>query len=257
MDQTAGGGQFERQHCPLNTTVSTAFQSLDTVRALHQTVVSLRTALEDAHKEIDDLKKQILIQTDIDDGKTYRRTQDPPNDINIEAAPTEIPISAAENRVPPNQLDTNNTLQEQANQLTDETEQKRISSVHFPAETEDITHSEKLLHEITINKSAQSVKKSKSKSKSSSRTFKYDLVNQSEPTLSGDIEETETWREKSEFRPSIRVISTPKSASEESVAGDRKRKQMASKIDVKIRVSSNIQVNEGGSSASTSTDTGK
>lgn len=60
-----------REHCPLEH-ASAAFQSFDTVRALHQSVLCLRAALENAHKEIDTLKKQISVQTDVKEGKIYR-----------------------------------------------------------------------------------------------------------------------------------------------------------------------------------------
>lgn len=75
MDHIDNLHQFERrQHCaPIENISSVALQSLDTVRALHQTVVSLRTALEDAHREIETLKKQIVITNDIEEGKKYRK----------------------------------------------------------------------------------------------------------------------------------------------------------------------------------------
>lgn len=60
-----------RELCPLEH-ASTAFQSFDTVRALHQSVLCLRAALENAHKEIDTLKKQISVQKDIKEGKLFR-----------------------------------------------------------------------------------------------------------------------------------------------------------------------------------------
>lgn len=49
-----------------------ANQSLDTVRSLHQTVVSLRNALDDARREISNLKKQMTVQTVIEEGKTFK-----------------------------------------------------------------------------------------------------------------------------------------------------------------------------------------
>ncbi|KAG5679552.1 hypothetical protein PVAND_009112 [Polypedilum vanderplanki] len=52
----------EHQYC-------TAIRSIDTVRALHQTVVSLRTALEESRLEIEKLKKQILINNEIQDAR--------------------------------------------------------------------------------------------------------------------------------------------------------------------------------------------
>lgn len=53
-----------------------ANQSLDTVRTLHHTVVSLRNALDDARREISNLKKQINVQTVIDEGKAFKQEQD-------------------------------------------------------------------------------------------------------------------------------------------------------------------------------------
>lgn len=71
MDQVFDHYQCERRPHGSPVDKSSA-QSLDTVRTLHQTVVSLRTALEEARREIDTLKKQIIITNDIEEGKIYR-----------------------------------------------------------------------------------------------------------------------------------------------------------------------------------------
>lgn len=47
----------------------TAIRSIDTVRALHQTVVSLRGALDESRQEIEKLKKQIIINNEIQDAR--------------------------------------------------------------------------------------------------------------------------------------------------------------------------------------------
>jgi hypothetical protein len=47
----------------------TALQSIDTVRALHQTVVSLRSALDDSRLEIEKLKKQIIVNNEIQEAR--------------------------------------------------------------------------------------------------------------------------------------------------------------------------------------------
>ncbi|XP_055390439.1 uncharacterized protein LOC129619284 isoform X2 [Condylostylus longicornis] len=52
--------------------ISTTIQSLDTVRALHHTVVSLRSALEEAKFEIQRLRSQISTQSDIKEGIKYQ-----------------------------------------------------------------------------------------------------------------------------------------------------------------------------------------
>lgn len=78
--------------CPVEH-LSAAVQSLDTVRALHSTVVSLRSALEEAHREIDQLKKQIAIGVDIDSGKEFRRSQDNLDKIETDRTPTTRPTT--------------------------------------------------------------------------------------------------------------------------------------------------------------------
>lgn len=254
MDQSVGGGQFERQQCPLNTTISTAFQSLDTVRALHQTVVSLRTALEDAHKEIDNLKKQILIQTDIDDGKLFRLIQEPhingsENQLqqhveqqNQEQQQSVEPSQSLDNNKN-NQIEQQQQQQEIIIRPTIETEQISINSVNLPAETDiPITPSSK--------KSAPSNSNKNLKIKSSACKFTYDVINQKSSSQLKNEKYTETIIE-----PNIRVINSPRIRSDTFTlsTGDKKRKQMASKIDVKIKVSSNIKVNESGSSTTTDT----
>ena len=50
-------------------------QSLDTVRSLHQTVVSLRNALDDARREISTLKKQMNVQTVIEEGRAFKEKE--------------------------------------------------------------------------------------------------------------------------------------------------------------------------------------
>lgn len=47
----------------------TAIKSIDTVRALHQTVVSLRNALDESRQEIEKLKKQIIINNEIQEAR--------------------------------------------------------------------------------------------------------------------------------------------------------------------------------------------
>lgn len=78
--------------CPVEH-LSAAIQSLDTVRALHQTVVSLRAALEDAHREIEHLKKHISINVDIDNGKVFRQSADNLNTLDTDTATANKPAT--------------------------------------------------------------------------------------------------------------------------------------------------------------------
>lgn len=78
MEQGESSGEhYERVfYSPYNEhRYCTALRSIDTVRALHQTVVSLRTALDESRQEIEKLRKQISINTEIQDA---RQCQHPP-----------------------------------------------------------------------------------------------------------------------------------------------------------------------------------
>ncbi|CAO1411630.1 unnamed protein product [Diamesa serratosioi] len=66
-----GRNQYERAYyqCDNEKRYCTAIRSIDTVRALHQTVVSLRGALDESRQEIDKLRKQIVINNEIQDSR--------------------------------------------------------------------------------------------------------------------------------------------------------------------------------------------
>ena len=53
----------------------TALRSIDTVRALHQTVVSLRSALDESRLEIEKLKKQIIVNNEIQDARPCHHSE--------------------------------------------------------------------------------------------------------------------------------------------------------------------------------------
>lgn len=65
--------ESSREHCQRvfynEPRYCTAVRSIDTVRALHQTVVSLRGALDESRQEIEKLKKQIIINNEIQDAR--------------------------------------------------------------------------------------------------------------------------------------------------------------------------------------------
>jgi hypothetical protein len=61
---------YERAYYPYNEQrYSTAVRSIDTVRSLHQTVISLRSALDESRQEIEKLKKQIIVNNEIQNAK--------------------------------------------------------------------------------------------------------------------------------------------------------------------------------------------
>lgn len=71
MEQGEPSGEHERVFYPHYNEhrYCTALRSIDTVRALHQTVVSLRSALDESRQEIEKLKKQIIVNNEIQDAR--------------------------------------------------------------------------------------------------------------------------------------------------------------------------------------------
>lgn len=72
MEQSESGGEhYERVFYPHYNEhrYCTALRSIDTVRALHQTVVSLRSALDESRQEIEKLKKQIIVNNEIQEAR--------------------------------------------------------------------------------------------------------------------------------------------------------------------------------------------
>uniref|UniRef100_A0A182QFU1 Uncharacterized protein n=1 Tax=Anopheles farauti TaxID=69004 RepID=A0A182QFU1_9DIPT len=72
MERT--GHQYGRvTYCPYSDSSSSELQSyvrpFDTVRALHETVVSLRTALEESRREVDQLRQQINVRDTVEQGR--------------------------------------------------------------------------------------------------------------------------------------------------------------------------------------------
>lgn len=71
MEQSESNGEHERVFYPHfnEHRYCTALRSIDTVRALHQTVVSLRSALDESRQEIEKLKKQIIVNNEIQEAR--------------------------------------------------------------------------------------------------------------------------------------------------------------------------------------------
>lgn len=211
-----------REHCPLEQ-ASTAFQSFDTVRALHQSVLCLRAALENAHKEIDNLKKQITVQTDVKEGKIFRENLGVQTDI------TTGDISSRENRV----KISCDKLRE-----TQKSEERTIPVGKEEVETQltaEVVKDNQKAEDTKADQSLKSKKKTRRDyHKSEKRTERYDFS-------------------KSTCVPDIRINTHP------SAANNKGRKQMASKIDVKIKLSSNVNVDStsSGTAEDSNSNSGK
>lgn len=250
MDQIGEQHQFERQFCPVDNISPAAYQSLDTVRALHQTVVSLRTALEAAHREIDTLKRQIVVTSDIRDGKAYHvQDKDIPltdsgasvgNEPNKESRVTDFRgecVTSVSNinivaREEPHVVDVVEQPHQQQQQPP--SEPAAAASVKFNANTAgNVGHADE---ELNATSSSHTQRKTKSHSVKSHRFVNVEKVR---------ISDRDTALHKLS-RPDIRIITHPKHS-----------KQMASKIDVKIRLSSDIKVNGSSSETGSDTNSGK
>lgn len=231
----ADGQQYE-QPCQLEH-ISTVFQSLDTVRALHHTVVSLRTALEDAHREIENLKKKISIQTDIDDGKIFHQR----------VTNEEISVDGKEKLLQSTVLDGNRVEANEPVSISEPTpkQSEPITSVSVqPKQFLQVKQINPI--EITVNQDDDSdlnqnkAYSPRKKTRKTSNKGKYD-ISASPRVLSSRVS----------VLPDIKITTNP----------ERKHnKQMASKIDVKIKVSSNIKVdgpNTSSSELTTDSNSGK
>lgn len=201
MDHIDDLHQFERrQHsASIENISSVALQSLDTVRALHQTVVSLRTALEDAHREIETLKKQIVITNDIEEGKKFR-----------EQIVEDVPIETA----------TNQTIDQTQNSDNDESD-----------EDDEVPEATDTVHD----KEEECEKHSKSRKQVTSTATRIFIDNH-------------------RIRNSEKTTVTLPAITTEQHHYSARTPRMASKIDVKIKLSSNIKLDSSNDSSSNCSD---
>ncbi|XP_038109854.1 uncharacterized protein LOC6032291 [Culex quinquefasciatus] len=179
---TGGGGGT---YCPYSTDSSSSsyVRPFDTVRALHETVVSLREALEESRREVDQLRKQINVRDTVEEGKDFKKEQGSQQNLNTSVESEEV--RAAEKK------------------------QRRVK------------------------------KRSKVKEESSSP------VPQAEPKQESPKKKhlsKDGSHQKLSVVPDIQIVSHPASG----------HSAMASRIDVKIKVSSNINVDGSSSEADTS-----
>ncbi|XP_053685591.1 uncharacterized protein LOC128735123 [Sabethes cyaneus] len=191
---TGSGG--DRPAFSYGTDSSSSSQSyvrpFDTIRALHETIVSLRTALEESRQDNDRLRKQISVRNVVDEGKTYlqqqKQEQEPPADSAVKTPTTD----ATEEKIAP---------EKKPKKL------KKKLRVRIP---EDETEEETKTTTTTTTTTAKDAK-----------------------------------HQKFSVTPDIHIVSHPASS----------HSTMASRIDVKIKVSSNINVDGSSSEADSSEPT--
>lgn len=222
-----------------------AFQSLDTVRALHRTVVSLRKALEKAHREIDSLKKQITVKDDIEEGKKYRGQE----------------FSASNKRLDNlllNLSESNDTQNDNNEQIKSQVRTQNVQgSLNNDVPKGNDEHSE--LHQSTeslTSNQSPSLLISKQSCASSRKATTAKFTHSTEHNIQHSIKAQESHRNQSSIAHlrTFKETQTNKSShtADTSVTlPDRRLPQMASKIDVKIKLTSNFHIDGNDTSSET------
>lgn len=190
---------FERAHYPGaydEQRFCTAVRSIDTVKALHQTVVSLRTALDESRQEIDKLKKQITVNSEIHDAKHQQH-------------------------------------------LLDETTDQTAQNINFQTLSDKVSELEKL-YQDNKSKATSIADDEETSTRKSTEDLKQSTVRKSTKIESSVKNDT---TQKFSLNPEITFSANP-STSSATGANNNWNSTMASRIDVKIKVSSNINVDD-------------
>ena len=189
---------FERAHYPGaydEQRFCTAVRSIDTVKALHQTVVSLRTALDESRQEIDKLKKQITVNSEIQDAKHQQHILE---------------------------------------ESTDQTAQ----NINFQTLSNKVSELEKL-YQDNKSKSTSVADDEEIPTKKTADDFKQSTVRKStkfESSVKNDTTQTIS------LKPDITFSTNPSTSG--ATGANNWNSTMASRIDVKIKVSSNINIDD-------------
>lgn len=232
------------QHIP-----TVAFQSLDTVRALHQTVVSLRKALEEAHREIDTLKKQITVKDDIEEGKKYRK-QDQIDESNEHLARSTLTINIGDHE--DNDDDVQQKPIEHGISSQGPTSRSTSSALNSDRNTgpdePPLTHRSTKSLNLNDTPSSSGRKLVTTKHSQSSEHFgHHSATHETQHKLRQLIVQP--------FKTDIKVKTPEIQTAEASLMlPNRRLPQMASKIDVKIKLTSNFQIDGSESSSETTGD---
>uniref|UniRef100_A0A182P0T2 Uncharacterized protein n=1 Tax=Anopheles epiroticus TaxID=199890 RepID=A0A182P0T2_9DIPT len=231
MERT-GQQQYGRvAYCPYSDSSSSELQSyvrpFDTVRALHETVVSLRTALEESRREVDQLRQQISVRDTVEQGRGSAGIKSTELSTDRQRkqqtfASAEIPSTSGLSRHLPARgscEDVPSTLEDKKCKKL----KKRKAKPHPPAE-------DSCSSPVTVTGKEES--EPKAEAEDPVRTKK----------TSGKDGNSATTHQKVSVVPDIQIVSHPGTHS-----------AMASRIDVKIKVSSNINM-EGSSSEAESSE---
>lgn len=206
-----------REHCPLEH-ASSAFQSFDTVRALHQSVLCLRAALENAHKEIDTLKKQISVQSDVKEGKIFRENLG----VQTDTAEGKIFRENLNDNLSKSKKSEENTITERKEQV--ETQKTDEAIVEDEQKTEDT----KPDHSLRAKRKTR-----RDYHKSEKRTEQYDFS-------------------KSTFVPDIRIVTNPSSSNK-----SRKQMASKIDVKIKLSSNVNVDSTSSGTAEDSNSNSGE
>ncbi|XP_053659568.1 uncharacterized protein LOC128708613 [Anopheles marshallii] len=230
MERT--GQQYGRvAYCPYSDSSSSELQSyvrpFDTVRALHETVVSLRTALEESRREVDQLRQQISVRETVEQGRVsagFRATDlsgDPRKQQSIYGV--EQPSTSGLLKQPSNLNVSRESYEDISTTAVEDKKSKKIKKRKVKAQPPPINDS--CSSPPAVEEDPKRVedpvrpKKTPAKDGSSAAHQKVSVV------------------------PDIQIVSHP---------GGGTHSAMASRIDVKIKVSSNINMDGSSSEAESS-----
>lgn len=224
-----------------------AFQSLDTVRALHQTVVSLRKALENANREIDTLKKQITVKDDIEEGKKYREQDLAESNEHLANLPLNIDLSNLNDSDDDQKHFDPTTFRVQSNRNTS------IGSQTNETKASDVPSTHRSTKFVNINEQPPQSSSSSRKATTSTTKRSQSTEHFEHQTTTHEIHHNQLIVHpiKTDFKGKTPDIQT---ANATITLPNQRLPQMASKIDVKIKLTSNFQIDNNDTSSETTGD---
>uniref|UniRef100_A0A182SQB7 Uncharacterized protein n=1 Tax=Anopheles maculatus TaxID=74869 RepID=A0A182SQB7_9DIPT len=218
MERT--GQQYGRvSYCPYSDSSSSELQSyvrpFDTVRALHETVVSLRTALEESRREVDQLRQQINVRETVEQGRIsagFRGPvlsdgqRKPQSSLSVEKPSTSGLI-----RQPSNLSVSRDTCEDVSTTAAEDKKSKKLKK--RKVKTQPPPPDESCSSPLTVEEETKVIEDPVRSKKTSTK------------------DGSTTAHQKVSVVPDIQIVSHP---------GGGTHSAMASRIDVKIKVSSNI-----------------
>lgn len=219
------------------------YQSLDTVRALHQTVVYLRKALEKAHREIDSLKKQITVKGDIEEGKKYREQEFVAKSNHLDSLLLDIgSIEASDTRNSDDiKLQAQSVRNDKINLKKNESKAfDEYSAQHQSTESVKSNSSPVQSPEYSHKTTTTTTKHTQSAEHHFQHSLKTHEIQSTDYPIQTHLEEKQS--------KNYYTVDTSTTLS------DGKLPQMASKIDVKIKLTSHFQIDGNDTSSETTGD---